>query len=81
MKLTLQLINFSYSDPGGTLKNKLNNLISLFSRKKSFAFQKKESKSCGPDYYNNNHSVRVTYHTWPLSMKKTFDQHMSILFD
>ena len=23
----------------------------------------------------------ITYHTWPLSMKQTFDRHMSILFD
>ena len=23
----------------------------------------------------------TTYHTWPLSMKQTFDRHMSILFD
>ena len=25
--------------------------------------------------------MRVTYETWPLSMKQTFDRHMSTLFD
>ena len=34
-------IDFSYSDPGGTLENKLNDLIPLFSRKKGFAFKKR----------------------------------------
>ena len=37
-------IAFSYSDPGDTLKNKLNDLKPLYSRKKSFAFQKKSKK-------------------------------------
>ena len=37
-------IAFSYSDPGDTLANKLNGLKSLYSRKKSFAFQKKLNK-------------------------------------
>ena len=36
-------IAFSYSDPGGTLENKLNDLKPE-SRKKSFAFQKKSNK-------------------------------------
>ena len=35
---------FSYSDPGGTLENKLNDLKPLFSRKKSLTFQKKSKK-------------------------------------
>ena len=34
-------IDFSYSDPRGTLENKLNDLIPLFSRKKGFAFKKR----------------------------------------
>ena len=34
-------IAFSYSDPGDTLENKLNDLKPLYSRKKSFAFQMK----------------------------------------
>ena len=37
-------IAFSYSDPGDTLENKLNNLKHFYSRKKSFAFQKKLKK-------------------------------------
>ena len=37
-------IAFSYSDPGDTLENKLNDLKPLYSRKKSFAFQKKLKK-------------------------------------
>ena len=36
---------FSYLDPKGTLESKRNDLKPLFSRKKSFAFQKKEGKS------------------------------------
>ena len=45
-------IDFSYLDPGGTLESKRNDLKPLFSRKKSFAFQKKErksGKSCRPE--------------------------------
>ena len=42
-------IDFSYSDSGGTLENKLNDLKPLFSRKNSFAFQKMEGKSCWPE--------------------------------
>ena len=34
-------IAFSHSDPGDTLEDKLNDLKPLYSRKKSFAFQKK----------------------------------------
>ena len=39
-------IAFSYSDPGATLQNKLNDLkpVPLYSRKKSFVFQKKLKK-------------------------------------
>ena len=37
-------IAFSYSDPGGTLENKLNDLKPLFSRKKSLTFQKRSKK-------------------------------------
>ena len=37
-------IAFSYSDPGDTLKNELNDLKPLYGRKKSFAFQKKSKK-------------------------------------
>ena len=51
-------IAFSYSDPGGTLENKLNNLKPLFSRKKSLTFQKRskenalalDRKPCRPEY-------------------------------
>ena len=39
-------IAFSYSDPGDTLENKLNDLKPLYSRKKSYAFQKKLKCSC-----------------------------------
>ena len=34
-------VDFSYSDPRGTLENKLNDLITLFSRKKGFAFKRR----------------------------------------
>ena len=37
-------IAFSYSDPGDTLENKLNNLKHFYSCKKSFGFQKKLRK-------------------------------------
>ena len=37
-------IAFSYSDPGGTLDNKLNDLKLLFSSKKSFTPQKRSKK-------------------------------------
>ena len=39
-------IAFSYSDPGATLQSKLNDLkpVPLYSRKKSFVFQKKLKK-------------------------------------
>ena len=37
-------IAFSYSDPGDTLENKLNNLKHFYSRNKSFAFEKKLKK-------------------------------------
>ena len=41
-------IAFSFSDPGDTLENKLNDLKPLYSRKKSFAFQKKLKKMLLP---------------------------------
>ena len=41
-------IAFSYSDPGDTFENKLNDLKPLYSRKKSFAFQKKLKKMLLP---------------------------------
>ena len=68
-------IDLSYSNPGGTLENKLNDLIPLLSRKKSFGFQILLTR------LNNNHSMRVMYHKWPLSMKQTFDRHMTTLFE
>ena len=37
-------IAFSYSDPGDTLENKLNNLKHFYSRNKTFAFEKKLKK-------------------------------------
>ena len=37
-------IPFIYSDPGGTLENKLNDLKPLFSRKKSLTFRKRSKK-------------------------------------
>ena len=81
-------IAFSYSDPGDSLENKLDDLKSLYSRKKSFAFQKKLKKILLhwrvilPTRINSDRTkMRATYYTWPLSMKQTFDRHMSILFD
>ena len=47
-------IYFSYSDPGGTLENKLNDLKPIFSRKKSFAFQNTDGQIL-PTRINNNH--------------------------
>ena len=72
------------------MENKFNDLKPLYSRKKSFAFQKKLKKMLLPWRVNladqskqqpQEMNMRVTYHTWPLSMKQTFDRHMSILFD
>ena len=83
-------IAFSFSDEGDTLENKLNDLKPLYSRKKIFALQKKLKKMFLPWKVNlaeqskqqpQEIKMRVTYHTWPLSMKQTFDRHMSILFD
>ena len=83
-------IAFSFSDPGDTLENKLNDLKPLYSRKKSFAFQKKLKKMLLPRRVNLAHQSKqqlqeikmtVTYHIWLLSMKQTFDRHMSMLFD
>ena len=72
------------------MENKLNDLKPLYSRKKSFAFQNKLKKMLLPWRVNladqskqqpQEIKMRVTYHTLPLSMKQTFDRHMSILFD
>ena len=75
-------IAFSYSYPGGTLENNLNDLKPLFSQKKSFTFQKRSMKMLlhlranladqniqQPQKIN----LRVTYHPWLLSMKQTFN--------
>ena len=78
-------IAFSYSDPGDTLENKLNDLKALYSRNKSFAFQKKLKKMLLhwrvnlADQNKRQDACHVPYMT--SSMKQTFDQHMSILFD
>ena len=65
-------IAFSYSDPGGTLENKLNDLKPLFSRKKSLTFQKRWKKMLlhwRANLANQNKqqplkiNIRVTYHT------------------
>ena len=69
------------------MENKVNDLKPLYSRKKSFAFQKKFKKVLLhwrvnlADQNNNRRKMSVTYHTCPLSMTQTFDRHMSILFD
>ena len=66
-------IDLSYSNPGGTLENKLNDLIPLLSRKKSFAFQILLTR------LNNNHSMRVMYHDLLVWNKPLIDtwQHCS----
>ena len=65
-------IVFSYSDPGGTLENKLNDLKPLFSRKKSLTFQKRSKKTLlhwRTNLVDQNKqqplkiNIRVTYHT------------------
>ena len=62
----------------------------LYSPKKNFAFQKKLKKMLlswrvnladQSKQQSQEIKMRVTYHTWPLSMKQTFDRHMSTLFD
>ena len=58
-------ISFSYSDPGDTLENKLNNLKPLYNRKKSFAFQNNLKKmllhwrQILPTRINNNHRILI----------------------
>ena len=42
-----------YSDPGGTLENKLNDPKPLFSRKKSLTFQKRSKKMSLPSWRAN----------------------------
>ena len=64
-------IAFSYSDPGGTLENKLNDLKPLFSSKKSLTFQKKSKKMflhwranlADQNKQQLKINIRVTYHT------------------
>ena len=66
-------IAFSYSDPGGTLENKLNDLKPSFSRKKSLTFQKKSKKMLlhwianladqNIKQQQLKINMRVTYHT------------------
>ena len=65
-------IAFSYSDPGGTLENNLNDLKPLFSRKKSLTFQKRSKKMFlhwRANLADQNKqqplkmNIRVTYHT------------------
>ena len=66
-------IAFSYSDPGGTLENKLNDLKPLFSRKKSLTFQKRSKKMLlhwianladqNIKQQQLKINMRVTYHT------------------
>ena len=65
-------IAFSYSDAGGTLENKLNDLKPLFSRKKSLTFQKRSKKMLlqwRANLADQNKqqplklNIRVTYHT------------------
>ena len=62
-----------YSDPGGTLENKFNDLKLLFSRKKGLTFQKRSKKMSSPSWRANladqnkqqplKINIRVTYHT------------------
>ena len=61
-----------YSDPGGTLENKLNDLKLLFSRKKSLTFLKRSKKMFlhwRANLADQNKqqplkiNIRVTYHT------------------
>ena len=61
-----------YSDPGGTLENKLNDPKPLFSRKKSLTFQKRSKKMFlhwRANLADQNKqqplkiNIRVTYHT------------------
>ena len=62
-----------YSDPVGTLDNKLNDLKPLFSRKKSLTFQKRSRKMSLPSWRANladqnkqqplKINIRVRYHT------------------
>ena len=80
-------IAFSVSDTGGTLENKLNNLkplFDLFSHKKYFTFQKRSKKMLlhirGQILQTriNNNCRKLICLSWPLSMKQTFDWHMSV---
>ena len=79
----------SYSDPGGTLENTLNDLKLLFSRKKSLTFQKRSKKMLlhwRTNLADQNKqqplklNIRVTYHTlllvWNKPLINTY-QHCS----
>ena len=83
-------IAFSYSDPGGTLENNLNDLKPLFSRKKSLTFQKRSKKMFlhwRANLADQNKqqplkmNIRVTYHTvlsvWNKPLIDTACQHCS----
>ena len=83
-------IAFSYSDPGDTLENKLNDLKHLYSRKKSFAFQKKLKKmlflwraNLADQNKQQPQEIRCVSRTMTSQYEtiETFDRHMSILFD
>ena len=85
-----KIFAFSSSDPRDTFENKLNDLKPLYIRKKSFAFQNKLKKMLlhwRENLADQNKqqpqeiNMRITYHTWPLSVKQTFDRHMSIWLD
>ena len=80
-------IAFSVSDTWGTLENKLNNLkplFDLFSHKKCFTFQKRSKKMLlhirGQILLTriNNNRRKLICLSWPLSLKQTFDWHMSV---
>ena len=83
-------ITFSYSDPGTTLENRLNDLKPLFSRKKSLMFQKRSKKMLlhwRANLADQNKqqpmkiNIRVTYHTvlsvWNKPLIDTC-QHLSL---
>ena len=82
-------IAFSYSDPGNTLEDKLNDPKPLFSRKKIFAFQKKLKKmllqwSANLADQNKQQPQEINMCHVPYMTSQyetTFDRHMSILLD
>jgi len=66
-------IDFSYLDPKDTLESKRNDLKPSFSRKKSFAFQKKEGKSCRPEQTTTTACVSRTIHDLSVWNKPLID--------